>query len=36
MSTAAPPPVVSVEDLHKRYHPDGPEAVAGIDFSAQR
>jgi len=36
MSTAAPPPVVSVEDLHKRYHPDGPEAVAGIDFEVHR
>jgi len=25
--------LVDVHDLHKRYKPDAPEAVAGIDFS---
>jgi ABC-2 type transport system ATP-binding protein len=32
MESATIPAVVSVEDLHKRYRPSGPEAVAGIDF----
>jgi ABC-2 type transport system ATP-binding protein len=32
MSPTSPTAVVSVEDLHKRYRPEGPEAVAGIDF----
>jgi ABC-2 type transport system ATP-binding protein len=27
--------VVRVEGLHKRYRPDGPEAVAGIDFEVR-
>jgi ABC-2 type transport system ATP-binding protein len=27
--------VVRVEDLHKRYQADGPEAVAGIDFEVR-
>jgi ABC-2 type transport system ATP-binding protein len=32
MSSPAATAVVRVEDLHKRYQPAGPEAVAGIDF----
>jgi ABC-2 type transport system ATP-binding protein len=28
-------PLVDVRDLHKRYKPDAPEAVAGIDFAVQ-
>ena len=32
MSATEPVAVVRVEDLHKRYQPEGPEAVAGIDF----
>ena len=27
------PDVVAVEDLHKRYRPEGPEAVAGLSFT---
>lgn len=32
MSSTTAPAVVSVQDLHKRYRPEGEEAVAGIDF----
>ena len=36
-SSAGPqaPEMVRVEGLHKRYRPDGPEAVAGIDFGVR-
>jgi ABC-2 type transport system ATP-binding protein len=29
------PDLVHVEDLHKRYRPDGPEAVAGLSFGVR-
>jgi ABC-2 type transport system ATP-binding protein len=32
-AVAERPAIVRVEDLHKRYRPEGPEAVAGIDFA---
>ncbi len=32
MSSTGAPAMVRVEDLHKRYRSEGPEAVAGIDF----
>ena len=32
MNSTAASAVVSVEDLHKRYRPEGPEAVAGVAF----
>jgi ABC-2 type transport system ATP-binding protein len=32
MDSASPVAVVRVEDLHKRYGANGPEAVAGVDF----
>ncbi len=35
MTLATPPAVVRVEGLHKRYRPDGLEAVAGIDFEVR-
>jgi ABC-2 type transport system ATP-binding protein len=34
--SAAPPDMVVVEGLRKRYGPAGPEAVAGVDFSVRR
>lgn len=30
------PPAILVEGLRKRYRPDGPEAVAGLDFHVDR
>jgi ABC-2 type transport system ATP-binding protein len=30
------PPAIRVEGLRKRYKPDGPEAVAGLDFHVER
>jgi ABC-2 type transport system ATP-binding protein len=30
------PPAIRVEGLRKRYRPDGPEAVAGLDFHVDR
>jgi ABC-2 type transport system ATP-binding protein len=35
MSPGESAAVVRVEDLHKRYQTDGPEAVAGIDFDVR-
>jgi ABC-2 type transport system ATP-binding protein len=32
----APPDMIRVEALRKRYDPDGPEAVAGVDFAVRR